>query len=50
MVSTAITHSTIVHCAPSGSRWTMKMRMKAANAAIFTPTAMNAVIGVGAPS
>ena len=50
IVSAAITHSTIVQCAPTGPRWTRKMRRKPAKAASFTPTAMNAVTGVGAPS
>ena len=50
MVNAAMTHSTIAQRPLIGARWIRKMRRKAANAAIFTPTAMKAVTGVGAPS
>ena len=50
IVSAAITHSTSDQCMLMGPRLTMNTRTKPANAASFTPTAMNAVIGVGAPS
>ncbi len=50
MVSTASTHSTIDQSVCTPSRCTRKTRRKAAKAANLTPTAMKAVIEVGAPS
>ena len=38
------------HWSTDGPRATMKKRAKTANAAAFVATAMNEVIGVGAPS
>ena len=50
MVTAAITDSTGIHCAWSGSSGDRKTRTNAAKAAAFTPVDMNAVTIVGAPS
>ena len=50
MVTTASHHTAFCHVSiDSPSEWTM-MRINAANAAALTAAAMNAVMGVGAPS
>ena len=46
----ASTASAVSQSPASGTRATSKKRTKTAKAAAFVATAMNAVIGVGAPS
>ena len=50
IVRIAITHSTGVQSARSGSSGDRNTRVNAANAAAFTPVDMNPVTTVGAPS
>ena len=50
IVAAAITDSTGIHCACSGSSGDRNTRTNAANAAALTPVDMNAVTIVGAPS
>src|SRR3989337_1978811 len=50
IVRAAITDSTGIHCACSGSSGDRNTRTKAANAAALTPVDMKAVTMVGAPS
>ncbi len=50
IVRAAITESTGIHCAWSGSSGERNTRANAAKAAAFTPVDMKAVTMVGAPS